>query len=141
MYDLSAKLPIFSTVIAVLGGISGELLGGIDGLLKALVIFVVIDYITGIMCAFNDRTLNSEIGFRGIFKKVLIFLLIIVANVIDNEILGGADIARAATICFYASNESISILENAAKLGMPIPKKLRGLLEQLNREEKDNERT
>lgn len=131
------KMPLFSGATAVVGAAVGGLFGGYDGFLKALVVLVVIDYLTGLMCAFYDRTLSSEIGFRGIFKKVLIFLLVIVANVVDTAFAPQGDLVRDAVIFFYASNEGISILENAVKLGVPVPKKLRDLLRQVNRKDDD----
>lgn len=117
--------------LAALGGFLGWFLGGVDGFLYALVAFVVIDYVTGIMCAIVDRVLSSEIGYRGIFKKVLIFALVGVAHIIDQNIIGDGSIIRTAVIFFYLSNEGISIIENATRLGLPIPEKLRDVLEQL----------
>ena len=115
-----------------LGGWLGWFLGGCDGLLIALVAFVVIDYITGIMCAFIDRSLSSEVGFKGIFKKVLIFLMVGVANILDVEVIGTGSVLRTAVIFFYLSNEGVSLMENAAHLGLPIPEKLKDVLEQLH---------
>lgn len=117
--------------LAALGGFLGWFLGGVDGFLYALVAFVTIDYVTGIMCAIVDRVLSSEIGYRGIFKKVLIFALVGVAHIIDQNIIGDGSIIRTAVIFFYLSNEGISIIENATRLGLPIPEKLRDVLEQL----------
>lgn len=117
--------------LAALGGFLGWFLGGVDGFLYALVAFVAIDYVTGIMCAIVDRVLSSEIGYRGIFKKVLIFALVGVAHIIDQNIIGDGSIIRTAVIFFYLSNEGISIIENATRLGLPIPEKLRDVLEQL----------
>ena len=113
------------------GGFLGWFLGGVDGFLYALVAFVAIDYVTGIMCAIVERVLSSEIGYRGIFKKVLIFALVGVAHIIDQNIIGDGSIIRTAVIFFYLSNEGISIIENATRLGLPIPEKLRDVLEQL----------
>ncbi|MGL5258430.1 MAG: phage holin family protein [Proteocatella sp.] len=117
--------------LAALGGFLGWFLGGVDGFLYALVAFVAIDYVTGIMCAIVDRVLSSEIGYRGIFKKVLIFALVGVAHIIDQNIIGDGSVIRTAVIFFYLSNEGISIIENATRLGLPIPEKLRDVLEQL----------
>lgn len=115
----------------VLGGFIGWFLGGCDGLLYALIAFVVVDYITGVMCAITEKELSSAIGFRGIFKKVLIFMLVGIANVVDVQIIGVGSALRTAVIFFYASNEGVSILENAAFLGLPIPEKLRKVLKQI----------
>lgn len=103
----------------------------------ALIIFVVADYITGIMCAVNDKKLSSEVGFRGICRKVLIFMLVGIANVLDTKILASGSVLRTAVIFFYLSNEGVSLLENAAHLGLPIPKKLKNVLEQLHEREEN----
>jgi len=97
---------------------------------------VVIDYITGVMAAVLNKRLSSEIGARGIFKKVLIFLMVGVGNTIDCYLIGSGSAIRTAVIFFYLSNEGISIVENAAVIGLPIPEKLRAVLEQLGKEEK-----
>ena len=119
-------------VFAAVGGWLGWFIGGCDGLLYALVVFVVVDYITGVMCAAADKELSSEVGFRGIAKKVLIFLLVGVANIIDVQVIGSGSVLRTAVIFFYLSNEGVSLLENAAHLGLPIPKKLKDVLAQIH---------
>ena len=122
------------------GGWLGYFLGGCDGLLYALVVFVVVDYITGVMCAINNKTLSSAVGFKGICRKVLIFLLVGIANVLDVEVIGTGSVLRTAVIFFYISNEGISLLENAGHLGLPIPEKIKVVLEQLHdRAEKETE--
>ena len=115
-----------------LGGFLGWFLGGADGFLYALIAFVVIDYITGVMCAISDKSLSSEVGFRGICRKVLIFILVGVGNLLDVYILGEAGVMRTAVIFFYLSNEGVSLLENASRLGLPIPEKLKEILQQLH---------
>ena len=126
-------------VFAAIGGGIGWFLGGADGFLYALIAFVVIDYITGVMCAIVDKKLSSAVGFRGIFKKVLIFILVGVGNIIDVQVLGQAGVLRTAVIFFYLSNEGVSLLENAGHLGLPIPAKLKAVLEQLHdRSEKED---
>ena len=117
---------------AAVGGWLGYFLGGCDGLLYALIAFVVIDYITGVMCAINDKTLSSEVGFRGICRKVLIFLLVGIANILDVQVIGTGSVLRTAVIFFYISNEGMSLLENAAHLGLPVPEKIKIVLEQLH---------
>ncbi len=119
-------------VFAGIGGWLGWFLGGCDGLLYALLAFVVIDYVTGIMCAVVDRKLSSAVGFKGIFKKVLIFALVGVGHILDTHIIGTGSVMRTAIIFFYLSNEGVSLLENAAYLGLPIPQKLKSVLEQLH---------
>ena len=119
-------------VFAGIGGWLGWFLGGCDGLLYALLAFVVIDYITGIMCAVVDKKLSSAVGFKGIFKKVLIFALVGIGHILDTHIIGSGSVMRTAIIFFYLSNEGVSLLENAAYLGLPIPQKLKSVLEQLH---------
>lgn len=122
---------------AAIGGFLGYFLGGFDGFLYALVTFVVIDYITGFMVAVIEKKLSSEIGFRGIFKKVLIFCLVGIGHMIDLHLIQSGSVIRTAVIFFYLSNEGISILENTALIGLPVPKKLKDILEQLK--DKDEE--
>lgn len=123
---------------SAIGGFIGWLLGGFDGFLYALIAFAVIDYITGVMCAFSDKRLSSEVGFKGICRKVLIFVLVGIGNLVDVYVLGEAGVLRTAVIFFYLSNEGVSLLENSAHLGLPIPQKLKSVLEQLhNRNEKE----
>ena len=110
-------------IFTAIGGWLGWFLGGCDGLLYALIAFVAIDYITGVMCAVIDHRLSSEVGFKGIFKKVLIFLLVGVANILDVQVIGTGCVLRTAVIFFYISNEGVSLLENAAYLGLPVPEK------------------
>ena len=119
-------------VFAGIGGWLGWFLGGCDGLLYALLAFVVIDYITGIMCAVIDKKLSSAVGFKGICRKVLIFVLVGIGNLVDVYVLVEGGALGTAVIFFYLSNEGISFLENAGHLGLPIPEKLRDVLEQLH---------
>ena len=120
--------------LAVMGGWLGWFLGGWDGLLYALVAFIAVDYITGILCAVVEKKLSSNIGLRGIIKKVFIFLIVGVAHTIDS-VIGNNGILRSATILFFLSNEAISLLENACRVGLPIPPKLKITLAQLHRGE------
>ena len=119
-------------IFAAVGGWLGYFLGGCDGLLYALIAFVAIDYITGVMCAISDKTLSSEVGFKGICRKVLIFLLVGIGNIIDVQVIGNGGVMRTAVIFFYLSNEGVSLIENAAHLGLPVPDKLKAVLEQLH---------
>ena len=124
--------------IAAAGGGLGYFLGGWDGFLYALLAFVIIDYVTGLMCAVLDKKLSSEVGFRGIFKKVLIFSLVAIGHIVDQRVIGEGSVIRTAVIFFYLSNEGVSILENAAHIGLPVPQKLKDILEQLhNRDGKE----
>lgn len=121
-------------VFTAIGGWLGYFLGGCDGLVVALVVFVVADYLTGVMCAISEEKLSSEVGFRGICRKVLIFILVGIANILDVQVIGTGSVLRTAIIFFYISNEGISLLENAGRLGLPIPEKLKLVLEQLHNE-------
>ena len=127
-------------VFAAMGGWLGYFLGGCDGLLYALAAFVVIDYITGVMCAISDKTLSSEIGFRGICRKVLIFLMVGIANILDVNVIGKGSVLRSAGIFFYISNEGVSLLVNASHLGLPVPQKIKAVLEQLHDRAEDEEK-
>lgn len=131
-------ISFIQAVFAAIGGYIGWFLGGVDGFMYALITFVVIDYVTGLMVAVLERKLSSEVGFRGIFKKVLIFAFVGIGNIIDVYLLKNGSAIRTAVIFFYVSNEGISIIENSAKIGLPIPQKLKDVLKQLNKEEKSN---
>jgi len=122
---------------AAIGGFIGWFWGGCDGLIYALITFVVIDYITGVMCAIVSKNLSSEIGFKGLFRKVLIFMLVGIANVVDMQIIGAGSALKIAVVFFYLSNEGISILENAAFLGVPIPDELKKVLKQIKNHDKN----
>ena len=125
-------------IFTAIGGWLGWFLGGWDGLLYALIAFVVIDYITGVMCAIVDKRLSSRVGFKGICKKVLIFALVGMGHILDTHIIGTGSVLRTAVIFFYISNEGVSLLENATYLGLPVPKKIKLILEQLHdRSEKE----
>lgn len=125
---------------SAVGGWLGWFLGGCDGLLYALIACVLIDYVTGIMCAVVDKKLSSRVGFKGIFKKVLIFALVGLGHILDTYVIGTGAVLRTAIIFFYISNEGVSLIENAAYLGLPVPKKLKAVLEQLhNRAEKEKD--
>ena len=128
-------------VFTAVGGWLGYFLGGNDGLLIALVVFAVADYITGVMCAVSDKKLNSQVGFKGICRKVLIFALVGIGHILDLYVIGSGSVMRTAILFFYISNEGVSLVENAVHLGLPVPQKLKDVLEQLHdRGEKgDNE--
>ena len=131
---------VIQMVFTGIGGWLGYFLGGYDGLLYALIVFMVVDYITGVMCAINDKKLSSAVGFKGICRKVLILMLVGVANLLDVTIIGTGAVLRTAVIFFYLSNEGVSLLENAGHLGLPIPEKLKEILAQLHdRAEKEGE--
>lgn len=129
---------IIQLIFSAVGGWLGYFLGGFDGLIYALVVFIVVDYITGIMCAASEHKLSSSIGFRGICKKVVILLLVGIAHILDAEVIGTGSILRTAVTFFYISNEGISILENTVHLGLPVPEAIKNVLEQLHDRAQDS---
>ena len=130
--DMKEFWNLIQFIFTAIGGWLGYFLGGCDGLLIALVVFLAVDYLTGVMCAISDKKLSSEVGFKGICRKVLIFLLVGIANILDAQVIGTGSVLRTAVIFFYLSNEGVSLLENAAHLGLPVPEKIKTVLEQLH---------
>ena len=130
--DMKEFWNLIQFIFTAIGGWLGYFLGGCDGLLIALVVFVAVDYLTGVMCAISDKKLSSEVGFKGICRKVLIFLLVGIANILDAQVIGTGSVLRTAVIFFYISNEGVSLLENASHLGLPVPEKIKEVLEQLH---------
>ena len=116
---------IVNGIAGAVGGALGWLLGGLDGGVKILVVFMVIDQVTGLMKAWTLKTWSSDVGFHGIFKKVCMFALVGIANIIGRELLGNSEVLRDAVVFFYIANEGISIIENAIEIGIPIPETLR----------------
>ena len=127
------------TITAAICGIFGFLYGKADGLIYALLAFIILDYVTGLTVACINKNLSSEVGFKGIAKKVVILLLVAVGNMLDVYILGDGAVCRSTVIGFYLANEGISILENAGNLGIPLPKKLVSVLEQLKNDNNNKE--
>ena len=123
---------IIKAAFTAVGAWLGYFLGGNDGLLYALLVFVIVDYITGVMCAIEDRKLSSAVGFRGLCRKVLTFLLVGIAQVLDVHVLNQPGVLRTAVIFWAIANNGLSILENAAHLGLPVPEQLKQVLEQLH---------
>ena len=126
---------IIQVIIAGIGGWLGWFLGESDGLLYTLIAFVAVDYITGVMCAVADKKLSSQVGFKGICRKVLIFALVGIGHVLDAQVIGAGSVLRTAVIFFYLSNEGVSLIENTAHLGLPIPEKIKEVLSQLHDKE------
>lgn len=122
---------VISWAAAAGAAVAGFLWGEFDGLMYALIVFMVMDYISGVLAAIVNKELSSYVGFRGIAKKVAILMLVGVGHIIDVHVLGGQAVCRSAVLGFYIANEGISILENAAELGIPLPKKLVSVLKQL----------
>ena len=125
-------------IFGAVGAFIGYFFGGMDGMLYALLIFIVVDYISGVLVAISKKELSSAGGFKGISKKILILFLVGIANIIDQQVLGKGSVLRSATIFFYLSNEGMSILENSANLGLPLPKKLTSYFKQID-ENKDED--
>ena len=134
---MKRAITISQALFPALGGSLGWFLGGIDGFMYALITLVALDYITGVMVAIVEKKVSSEIGFKGIFKKVLIFIMVGIGNIIDVYILKNGSALRTAVIFFYISNEGISIIENASIIGLPIPEKLKNVLQQLKNDEEE----
>ena len=126
---------IIQVIIAGIGGWLGWFLGESDGLLYTLIAFVAVDYITGVMCAVADKKLSSQVGFKGICRKVLIFALVGIRHVLDAQVIGAGSVLRTAVIFFYLSNEGVSLIENTAHLGLPVPEKIKEVLSQLHDKE------
>ncbi len=142
MRDFSLDIVWAKVQIAVTaaGGWLGACLGGADGLLTALVILIALDYVTGVMRAAAERKLSSAAGFKGICRKVTILFLVGVAHALDTRVVGAGSALRSAVICFYLSNEGLSLLENAARLGLPVPDRLKNALSQLHGRENNNDK-
>lgn len=119
--------------VTAIGGWLGYFLGGMDGLLIALIVFMAIDYLTGVMVAISTKTLSSAVGFKGICRKVLILMLVGVAHIVDIDVVGAGSALRSAVVCFYLANEGVSLLENASQLGLPIPEKFKEALVQIHK--------
>ena len=126
---------IIKTTSGAVGAVIGFLYGEITGLFIAIIALMALDYVTGILCGIAAKALSSEVGFRGLVKKLMVLVIIAVGHLVDTYIIGTGSALMMAVILFFAANEGISILENAAKLGLPIPKKLRDILEQLRKDD------
>ena len=122
------------SIMAAFCALFGYLFGAFDGMMTALITLIVLDYITGIIAAVVEKKLSSEVGARGIAKKVIMLLVVAVANIADRDIIGEGNVLRSVTAMFYIANEGISLLENGARLGVPMPKKLIDVLVQLKKE-------
>lgn len=133
--NVKSVINSIQVALTAVGGFLGWLLGGLDGLLYALIAFVVTDYLTGLAAARVEKNVSSKIGFIGILRKILIFLLVGLGNIIDVYLIGDGSAIRTAIIFFYVSNEGISILENCVRAGLPVPEKLKIVLEQFNKAE------
>lgn len=131
---------IIQAAAAAVGGAIGFFVGGTDGMIYALIVFVICDYLTGVLCAIAEKKLSSEVGFKGIMKKMLIFIMVGIGNIVDLNVLGEPGALRTAIIFFYISNEGLSLLENGTRLGLPVPESLRKVLKQMNEKDKEPEK-
>ena len=131
---MSTVVEFTKAILATIGGYIAWFLGGFDGVLIALCVFALVDYLTGVIAAITEKKLCSKIGFQGVAKKVLMFFMVGIAAVLDAYVLGSQSPVREVVIVFYIANEGISIIENSARLGLPVPKKLIEVLEQLKSE-------
>ena len=136
---MKAVMDKLELAFAAVGGVVGWFLGGFDGFLYALIVFVVMDYLTGVLAAGVRKDLSSEVGFKGIAKKVCIFVLVGIGNIVDTQVIHDGAAIRTAVIFFYLANEGISILENSTVIGLPVPQKLREMLQQLTEEKHPQE--
>ncbi len=131
--------PEIKTILLIIGGFIGALMGGMDSLLYALIVMMCVDYISGVILAIVNHKMSSKIGSRGIAKKGYILLFVIIGNIIDVRLIGQGSTCRTAVIFFYTVNEILSITENAGNLGLPIPKKLMDILVQIKKENQSDE--
>ena len=130
---------IIDSIAGAVGAVLGFMYGEVTGLFWALIAFMALDYITGVVVAIIEKRLSSEVGFRGLTKKFLILVFVAVGHIADTYILGGTPAAMSAVMLFYMANEGISIIENAAALGLPVPKKLKDIMVQLKKESESEE--
>lgn len=130
---MNGILTYFKIALSVTGGIIMSALGGCDTLITVLAVFVAFDYVSGVVLAVKQGRLNSKTGFMGLLKKAMVFLVVITAHLLDR--LTGIGAIRSMAVLFYISNEGISILENLGKIGVPYPRKLKDILEQLENNE------
>ncbi len=128
---------IIDSIAGAVGAVLGFMYGEVTGLFWALIAFMALDYITGVVVAIIEKRLSSEVGFRGLAKKFLILVFVAVGHIADTYILGGTPAAMSAVMLFYMANEGISIIENAAALGLPVPKKLKDIMAQLKKESEE----
>ncbi len=131
---------IIDSIAGAVGAVLGFMYGEVTGLFWALIAFMALDYITGVIVAVIEKRLSSEVGFRGLAKKILILVFVAVGHIADTYILGGTPAAMSAVMLFYIANEGISIIENAAALGLPVPKKLTSIMEQIKNKSESEEK-
>lgn len=123
-------------ILAAICSLCGFLFGNLDGLMIALIALIVMDYISGVIAAIVEKKLSSEVGAKGIAKKIFMLLIVAIANIVDINVIGEGHVLKSVTVIFYLANECISLIENGGRLGVPVPKKLLDVLEQLKNKDK-----
>ncbi|MBR4306131.1 MAG: phage holin family protein [Ruminiclostridium sp.] len=124
---------IIDGIAGAIGAVIGFLYGEVTGLFWALIAFMAMDYVSGVIIAVVNRRLSSETGFKGLAKKLFILCFVAMGHIIDAYIIGGSSVAMTAVILFYIANEGISLLENASLLGLPVPSKIKNVLQQIKK--------
>ena len=124
------------SILAAFCAVFGFVFGDLNGIMVALVALIVLDYISGVIAAVVEKKLSSEVGAKGIAKKIFMLLIVAVANIVDINVIGEGHVLKSVTVVFYIANECISLIENAGRLGVPVPKKLLDVLEQLKNRDK-----
>ena len=122
---------IFKSIMAWICTIISFLFGDMEGMLIALIALIILDYISGVIAAAVEKRLSSEVGAKGIAKKIFMLLIVALANIVDINVIGDGHVLKTVTVVFYICNECISLIENAGRIGVPVPKKLLDVLEQL----------
>ncbi len=128
---------IIDSIAGAVGAVLGFMYGEVSGLFWALIAFMATDYITGVVVAAINKQLSSEVGFKGLAKKLMILVFVSLGHIADMYVLGGTPVAMSAVMLFYIANEGLSIIENAGNLGLPVPKKLKDIMAQLKKESEE----
>ena len=129
----------FNGIVALIATFFTYLFGSWDLALQVLIVFMILDYGTGVLYAYLTNQLNSEVGFKGLVKKCMILVVLIIGVMLDRIVGNGTWVFRTLVAYFYIANEGISLLENVGNIGIPIPNKIRNALEQLNKDNKEDE--
>ena len=122
---------ILKNILAGVCTVLSFLFGNMEGLMVALIALIILDYISGVIAAAVEKRLSSEVGAKGIAKKIFMLLIVALANIVDINVIGDGHVLKTVTVVFYICNECISLIENAGRIGVPVPKKLLDVLEQL----------
>ena len=128
---------IFKSIMAGVCTVISFLFGDMEGLMIALIALIILDYISGVIAAAVEKRLSSEVGAKGIAKKIFMLLIVALANIVDINVIGDGHVLKTVTVVFYICNECISLIENAGRIGVPVPKKLLDVLEQLRDKDDD----